>query len=150
MTHAHIGHHPTHSQESGVFMTSSAWSLNAIFGQVSLSSAYFLLTPRNIQIKRISLAKNILRALNANDIPPLIEYPRSHQVCTHPVLIKNKAIYYWIKVTFRYYVGMLNFLNEEYAEVVSLIAKHLTSTDYSCTVRREANSCLLSLSYRSP
>jgi hypothetical protein len=33
------------------------------------------------QVKRISLSKNILRALEANpDIPPLSEYPRSHQV----------------------------------------------------------------------
>ena len=33
------------------------------------------------QVKRISLAKNILRAIEANpDIPPLSQYPRSHQV----------------------------------------------------------------------
>lgn len=33
------------------------------------------------QVKRISLSKNILRAIDANpDIPPLSAYPRSHQV----------------------------------------------------------------------
>lgn len=33
------------------------------------------------QVKRISLSKNILRAIEANpDIPPLTSYPRSHQV----------------------------------------------------------------------
>jgi hypothetical protein len=33
------------------------------------------------KIRRISLSKNILRALEANrDIPPLHEYPRAHQV----------------------------------------------------------------------
>ena len=33
------------------------------------------------QVKRISLSKNILRAIDANpDIPPLSQYPRSHQV----------------------------------------------------------------------
>ncbi|KAG8932094.1 COP9 signalosome (CSN) subunit [Tulasnella sp. 417] len=43
--------------------------------------------------------RNIIRALSANkDIPPLQEYPRSDQV------------------TFKYYVGMLNFLNERYDE----------------------------------
>ena len=52
------------------------------------------------RIKRISLSKNILRALDANtDIPPLSVYPRSHQV------------------TYRYYIGMLKFLSEDYAKV---------------------------------
>jgi hypothetical protein len=33
------------------------------------------------RLKKISLSKNILRALEANtEIPPLSEYPRSHQV----------------------------------------------------------------------
>lgn len=46
----------------------------------------------------------MLRALNANpDIPNLDEFPRAHQV------------------TFRYYVGMLSFLNEEYAKVRSIL-----------------------------
>ena len=34
-----------------------------------------------LKVRRISLSKNILRALEANqDIPPLQEYPRAHQV----------------------------------------------------------------------
>jgi hypothetical protein len=33
------------------------------------------------KVRRISLSKNILRALEANrDIPPIYEYPRAHQV----------------------------------------------------------------------
>jgi COP9 signalosome complex subunit 12 len=41
----------------------------------------------------------VLRALQANtDIPNLSEFPRAHQV------------------TYRYYIGMLNFLNEDYAK----------------------------------
>ncbi|KAI0375941.1 hypothetical protein BV20DRAFT_932648 [Pilatotrama ljubarskyi] len=52
------------------------------------------------RVRRISLAKNILRAIDANpDIPPLSAYPRSHQV------------------TYRYYIGMLGFLNEDFAKV---------------------------------
>ena len=36
------------------------------------------------KVRRISLSKNILRALEANrDIPPLHEYPRAHQVRGH-------------------------------------------------------------------
>ncbi|KAH0588010.1 hypothetical protein H2248_006748 [Termitomyces sp. 'cryptogamus'] len=55
-----------------------------------------------LQVKRISLSKNILRALDANtDIPALSLYPRSHQV------------------TYRYYLGMLSFLNEDYAKVIA-------------------------------
>jgi hypothetical protein len=68
---------------------SSAWSSNPIFGQVSFFSASCPLTPHNVQIKRISLAKNILRALDANDVPPLAEYPRSHQVCTYLISLQT-------------------------------------------------------------
>ena len=36
------------------------------------------------KVRRISLSKNILRALEANrDIPALYEYPRAHQVRGH-------------------------------------------------------------------
>ncbi|KAG8955524.1 COP9 signalosome (CSN) subunit [Tulasnella sp. 419] len=48
---------------------------------------------------RIALSRNIIRALKANtDIPPLASYPRNDQV------------------TYRYYTGMLSFLNEQYSE----------------------------------
>ncbi|KAG9045821.1 COP9 signalosome (CSN) subunit [Tulasnella sp. UAMH 9824] len=50
-------------------------------------------------VNKIALSRNIIRALSANkDIPPLQEFPRSDQV------------------TFKYYVGVLNFLNERYDE----------------------------------
>ena len=45
-----------------------------------------MLTTDISQVKRISLSKNILRAIDANpDVPPLASYPRSHQVS--PLLI---------------------------------------------------------------
>ncbi|PWN51492.1 protein CSN12 [Violaceomyces palustris] len=50
------------------------------------------------KLKSISLCKNILRALSAGGLPPLQEYPRAQQV------------------TFRYFVGVLAFLGEEYAK----------------------------------
>ncbi len=70
----------------------------------------------NIQVKRISLSKNILRAIDANpDIPPLSQYPRSHQV-RH-----SRSMWMCIdlssQVTYRYYIGMLSFLNEDFAKV---------------------------------
>jgi COP9 signalosome complex subunit 12 len=68
-------------------------------------------------VKRISLSKNILRALeNNNEIPELGLYPKAHQVkCfwhdSEPRSDKPN------KVTFRYYLGMLSFLNEDYSKV---------------------------------
>ncbi|KAN0060768.1 COP9 signalosome (CSN) subunit [Thecaphora frezii] len=50
------------------------------------------------KLKSISLCKNILRAISAAALPPLDQFPRAHQV------------------TFRYYVGVLAFLGEEYAK----------------------------------
>ncbi|KAH7105633.1 PCI-domain-containing protein [Auriculariales sp. MPI-PUGE-AT-0066] len=51
------------------------------------------------RVNRIALSKNVLRALKAQpDVPPLSNYPRADQV------------------TYRYYVGMLGFLNEEYLQ----------------------------------
>ncbi|RDB19790.1 Protein CSN12 [Hypsizygus marmoreus] len=70
------------------------------------------------RVKRISLAKNVLRALDANsDIPPLELYPRSHQV------------------TYRYYLGMLSFLNEEYAKS----EQELTLAFYHCHIEAHSN-----------
>ncbi|SPO27612.1 probable Protein CSN12 homolog [Ustilago trichophora] len=48
------------------------------------------------RLKSVSLCRNILRAINAAVLPELGTFPRSQQV------------------TFRYYVGVLAFLNEEY------------------------------------
>ncbi|KZT29377.1 hypothetical protein NEOLEDRAFT_1128102 [Neolentinus lepideus HHB14362 ss-1] len=70
------------------------------------------------RVKRISLAKPILRALQANsDIPPLSSYPRSHQV------------------TYRYYVGMLHFLDEDYAQA----EQELTIAFYHCHTEAHNN-----------
>ncbi|CDR87275.1 related to CSN12-COP9 signalosome (CSN) subunit [Sporisorium scitamineum] len=49
------------------------------------------------RLKSVSLCRNILRAISAAALPDLGEFPKSQQV------------------TFRYYVGVLAFLNEEYA-----------------------------------
>ncbi|KAF9266195.1 hypothetical protein L218DRAFT_978700 [Marasmius fiardii PR-910] len=70
------------------------------------------------RVRRISLSKNILRALDANrDIPDLASYPKSHQV------------------TFRYYLGMLRFLNEEY----EMAEEELTRAFYQCHIEAPAN-----------
>ncbi|KAL6309779.1 hypothetical protein BKA93DRAFT_850285 [Sparassis latifolia] len=70
------------------------------------------------RVKRISLSKNILRAIDANpDIPPLSAYPRSHQV------------------TYRYYIGMLSFLNEDYAKS----EQELTLAFYNCYTGAHSN-----------
>lgn len=81
------------------------------------------------RVKRINLSKNILRALDANtDLPPLSAYPRSHQV------------------TYRYYLGMLNFLNEDYAKA----EQELTLAFYHCHIEAHRNqerilTCLVPL-----
>ncbi|CAK5264031.1 unnamed protein product [Mycena citricolor] len=70
------------------------------------------------RIKHISLTKNVIKALNNTpDIPPLQRYPRSHQV------------------TYRYYLGMLGFLNEEYVEA----ERELTFAFYNCVVEAQEN-----------
>ncbi|KAG6832351.1 hypothetical protein H0H87_001815 [Tephrocybe sp. NHM501043] len=69
-------------------------------------------------VKRISLSKNVLRALDANtDIPALHLFPRSHQV------------------TYRYYLGMIGFLNEEYAKS----EQELTLAFYHCHIDAHSN-----------
>ncbi|TFK71997.1 hypothetical protein BDN72DRAFT_836762 [Pluteus cervinus] len=70
------------------------------------------------RVKRISLSKNLLRAIDANtDIPPLHAYPRSHQV------------------TYRYYIGMLSFLNEDYAKS----EEEFTLAFYQCYIAAQRN-----------
>ncbi|KAI0080873.1 hypothetical protein K474DRAFT_1682360 [Panus rudis PR-1116 ss-1] len=70
------------------------------------------------RVKRISLSKNILRAIEANpDLPPLSAYPRSHQV------------------TYRYYIGMINFLNEDFAKA----EQELTLAFYNCHIESRRN-----------
>lgn len=54
-----------------------------------------------LQLNSVGLTKNLLRALNAQsvDLPPLEAFPKSQIV------------------TFKYYVGVIHFLDENYAEV---------------------------------
>ncbi|KAI9569279.1 hypothetical protein HD554DRAFT_599157 [Boletus coccyginus] len=99
---------------------SRKWGIYYVVGLVM--KCYF-------RVKRISLSKNILRALDANpDIPPLTAYPRSHQV------------------TYRYYLGMLSFLNEDYAKA----EQELTLGFYHCHIQAHRNqerilTCLIPL-----
>ncbi|KAI0307068.1 hypothetical protein B0F90DRAFT_1807764 [Multifurca ochricompacta] len=91
------------------YQMSRKWGVYYVVGLVLKS--YF-------RIRRISLSKNILRALEANrDIPPLHEYPRAHQV------------------TYRYYLGMLSFLNEDYAKS----EQELTFAFYNCHLEAQSN-----------
>ncbi|KAF8915400.1 hypothetical protein CPB85DRAFT_428049 [Mucidula mucida] len=91
------------------FDQSRKWGVYYVVGLVL--KCYF-------RIKRISLSKSILRALDANnDIPPLQQYPRSHQV------------------TYRYYIGMLKFLSEDYAKS----EEELTLAFYQCHIEAHAN-----------
>ncbi|EPS98745.1 hypothetical protein FOMPIDRAFT_46713 [Fomitopsis schrenkii] len=70
------------------------------------------------RVKRISLSKNILRAIDANpDIPSLSAYPRSHQV------------------TYGYYIGMLSFLNEDFTKA----EQELTLAFYNCYTNARSN-----------
>ncbi|KAF8961117.1 hypothetical protein BDZ97DRAFT_1664852 [Flammula alnicola] len=95
---------------------SRKWGVYYVVGLVLKS--YFRASSLILCVKRISLSKSILRALEANnDIPPLSAFPRSHQV------------------TFRYYIGMLSFLNEEFAKA----EEELTLAFYNCHIEAHSN-----------
>ncbi|KAJ7646844.1 hypothetical protein FB45DRAFT_1099023 [Roridomyces roridus] len=80
------------------------------------------------KVKRISLTKNIIKVLdNSSDIPALEFYPRSHQV------------------TYRYYLGMLSFLNEEYEKA----EQELTLAFYHCHIQAHDNQARI-LAYLIP
>ncbi|EPQ59050.1 hypothetical protein GLOTRDRAFT_34717 [Gloeophyllum trabeum ATCC 11539] len=97
------------TDRSSPLAESRKWGIYYVVGLVL--KTYF-------RVKRISLAKPILRALRANtDIPPLSAYPRSHQV------------------TYRYYVGMLHFLDEDYAQA----EQELTLAFYNCHIEAHSN-----------
>lgn len=70
-----------------VLEQSKKWGTYAMVGLVF--ATYF-------QLRSISLCKNIVRALGAGDLPPLDAFPRAQMV------------------TFRYYMGRLAFLDEDY------------------------------------
>lgn len=60
-----------------------------------------LLFKTYFKLNSISLSKNILRAISASrtDMPALLDLPKAHFV------------------TFKYYVGVIHFLEEKYVEV---------------------------------
>ncbi|KAJ7181598.1 hypothetical protein C8R43DRAFT_1055288 [Mycena crocata] len=90
------------------------------------------------KVKRISLTKNIIKVLENNaDIPALELYPRAHQV------------------TYRYYLGMLSFLNEEHAKVRRVARlffraeQELTIAFYHCHIDAHENQARI-LAYLIP
>jgi len=98
---------------------SRKWGIYYIVGLIM--KCYF-------RVKRISLSRSILRALEANsDTPPLSAYPRAHQV------------------THRYYIGAISFLNEDFEKA----EQELTLAFYNCHVDAQANRQRI-LSYLIP
>ncbi|KAI8991697.1 hypothetical protein BDF20DRAFT_845891 [Mycotypha africana] len=73
------------------------------------------------KLKQQNLCKNILRAVKAADMPPLHEFPKSD------------------RVTFRYYLGRLYFLEEDYAKA----EYELNLAFYECTNRSLKNKELI-------
>jgi len=77
------------------------------------------------QLNSIGLTKNVLRALQASgdDIPPLKLFPKSHAV------------------TFKYYRGIIAFLDESYTEVSHLrcISSIACLTSARCLLGRGAS-----------
>ncbi|TFL07829.1 hypothetical protein BDV98DRAFT_600080 [Pterulicium gracile] len=69
------------------------------------------------KMKQIALAKNILRGVEIADLPALTSYPRSHQVA------------------YRYYLGMIDFMNENYTKA----EKELEFAFYNCVTSATAN-----------
>ncbi|KAH8813258.1 hypothetical protein F5884DRAFT_856536 [Xylogone sp. PMI_703] len=88
-----------------------------------------LLFKTYFKLNSISLSKNILNAIQAyrGDMPDLDAFPKSHQV------------------TFRYYVGVIYFLEENYAEA----EKHLTEAWKLCYKNSKRNKELI-LTYLIP
>ncbi|KAL9595574.1 MAG: hypothetical protein Q9219_006370 [cf. Caloplaca sp. 3 TL-2023] len=81
------------------------------------------------RLNSISLSKNCLRALQAAkaDMPPMDAFPKSHSV------------------TFRYYVGVIQFLDEEYSRA----EENLTAAWHTCHKSSHRNKDLL-LTYLIP
>ncbi|KAI9307299.1 hypothetical protein BJ944DRAFT_24838 [Cunninghamella echinulata] len=73
------------------------------------------------QLKQQNLCKNVLRALKAADMPPIERFPKSD------------------RVTFRYYLGRLYFLGEDYAKAETEL--HLAFCE--CNNRQQKNKELI-------
>ena len=82
--------------------------------------------------------KNILRAIDANpDIPPLSQYPRSHQVSLRSSAFQyQRSLADSPKVTYRYYIGMIDFLNENHGKVCATCCSTRGFGDMSLQGRR--------------
>ncbi|KAK7696258.1 hypothetical protein QCA50_000911 [Cerrena zonata] len=107
------------TDRSSPYAESRRWGVYYVVGLILKS--YF-------RVKRISLSKNILRAIDANpDIPPLSSYPKSHQV------------------TYRYYLGMLSFLSEDFVKA----EQEFTLAFYGCHVGAHRNQLRI-LTYLIP
>lgn len=88
-----------------------------------------LLFKTYFRLNSISLSKNILRSLKAagKDMPPLSAFPKSHQV------------------TFKYYNGVIAFLDEDYAAAEGFLSEAYAM----CDPRAEKNLALI-LTYLIP
>ncbi|EFQ94777.1 hypothetical protein CFE70_010297 [Pyrenophora teres f. teres 0-1] len=80
------------------------------------------------KLKAISLSKNVVRSIEAqSDLPPFKEYPRAHQV------------------TYKYYLGVLSFLQEDYVKAET----SLQEAWRSCLPSSQHNKSLI-LTYLIP
>ncbi|KAH6642878.1 hypothetical protein C7974DRAFT_409392 [Boeremia exigua] len=80
------------------------------------------------KLKAISLSKNVVRSIEAqSDLPPFELYPKAH------------------RVTYRYYTGVLAFLQEDYTKA----EKHLQEAWDACYVGADKNKSLI-LTYLIP
>lgn len=88
-----------------------------------------LLFKTYFRLNSINLSKNILRSLQAGsaEMPPLTAFPRAHQV------------------TFKYYSGVIAFLDEDYATA----SENLTAAYNTCQARASKNKELI-LTYLIP
>lgn len=134
---------------SGLRLTSPRESGASIAQWASCSSAISRFAATDVaprltlrQVNRTALSRNVMRALKAQpDIPPLSAYPRSHQVrALVPVRFRTVDMFDARQVTYRYYLGMISFLNEEYAQARArwTCARRTTSVE----PHRPKKSCL--------
>ena len=88
-----------------------------------------LLFKTYFRLNSISLCKTILKSLEATsrDMPPLEAFPKAHQV------------------TFKYYLGVIHFLDEDYAR-----AEEELELAYSMCVTTESKNRQLILTYLIP
>lgn len=90
-----------------------------------------LLFKTYFKLNSVSLSKNILKALTASrgDMPDLEAFPMAH------------------RVTFKYYVGVIHFLDENYTEVRSFMGSYRLPTD-ACIGRSTSDRSMEALPQR--